>query len=81
MPFFGGDGCGADGGGAAAARGRRRRGGGLRLPLCFELLVDGGLPLVLRLDELGVDDLLLLAKLVRGCHLLLARRVEIPNLT
>ena len=60
---------------------RRGRGSCLRLPLCLELLVDRGLPPVLRLDELGVDDLLLLAKLVRGGHLLLARRVQIPNLT
>ena len=43
------------------------------LPLCFELLVDGGLPAVLRLHELGVDNLLLLPKLARSVRLLLAR--------
>ena len=55
--------------------GRGGRGGRrscLRLPLCFELLVDRDLSTVLRLDELGVDDLLLLTKLIRGGRLLLA---------
>jgi hypothetical protein len=51
------------------------------LPLSFELLVDRGLPAVLRVDELGVDDLLLFPKTVRGGRLLLVNRVEIPKLT